>query len=204
MGVSIVEHSIELAKILYKYALVSVDDGDRLLTMLEKKINSLKNIELASESLEIRNSQILIRQNYIEIIILHIYNTLDNHVLTQGEDFKFVPHLQSKFNKLQMILLNYIMQPNSNDLLSQTTKNLCIDFLNIMYNYDDGYSLNLTSAKRPKLKLKNLSYAHEIERLDGCYEEARKGNFDKTLIREFFVSFIESFKKYNGNNGSSN
>ena len=82
MGVSIVEHSIELAKILYKYALVSVDDGDRLLTMLEKKINSLKNIELASGSLEIRNSQMLIRQNYIEIIILHIYNTLDNHILT--------------------------------------------------------------------------------------------------------------------------
>ena len=81
-GVSIVEHSIELAKILYKHALVSVDDGDRLLTMLEKKINSLKNIELASGSLEIRNSQMLIRQNYIEIIILHIYNTLDNHILT--------------------------------------------------------------------------------------------------------------------------
>ena len=73
-----------------------------------------------------------------------------------------------------------------------------------MYNYDDGYSLNLTSAKRPKLKLKNLSHAQDIERLDGFYEEARKGNFDQTLIREFFVSFIESFKKHNGNNRSSN
>lgn len=75
-----------------------------------------------------------------------------------------------------MIVLNYVISEsyiNNESLLNHKTKVLCIEFFNIIYNYHDGYCLNLNSSKRPKFKKKNINYISKMEKLDGFYEEVR-------------------------------